>query len=189
MTASALAASDWVIRFSRLVRPSGRVLDVAAGGGRHSAWFLRGNHSVVALDRDLGPLEWLADSRLEKIQADLELSEKWPLGDQTFDAVVVTNYLWRAIFDDIIGAVRPDGVLIYETFAEGNELHGRPRNPAFLLEMGELLGRVAPKLTVVAFEQGYSALPSARVVQRICAVGRARRSAECPLDPAPNRHD
>lgn len=187
MTRSTLAASDWVIRFSHLVRPLGSVLDVAAGAGRHSAWFLGADHAVTALDRDLGPLEWLSNSRLVKLQADLEQSS-WPLEAQTFDAVVVTNYLWRAALDDIIGAVRPDGVLIYETFAKGNEAHGRPRNTAFLLEPGELLERVAPKLDIVAFEQGYSSTPSARVVQRICAVGRARRVAECALEPVPPPH-
>jgi hypothetical protein len=84
---------------------------------------------VLALDRDLSALSWLRHPSLEKVEADLEQSEGWPLGERTFDAVVVTNYLWRSIFDDLVGAVRDDGVLIYETFAEGNERYGRPRRP------------------------------------------------------------
>lgn len=176
-----LAPSRWVMRFSRLVRPRGHVLDLAAGAGRHSQWFLASDHSVLAVDRDLAQLDWLEHPLLEKVEADLEGSDGWPLGDRTFDAVVVTNYLWRSIFEDIVSAVRHDGVLIYETFAEGNERFGRPRRPEFLLQPGELLAKVAPRLEVVAYEHGYSDHPSARVVQRICAIGRARRLSQCPL--------
>src|SRR6187402_746391 len=109
-----LTPSRWVVRFSHLVRPGGRVLDLAAGGGRHTQWFLSSERPVLALDRDLSALAWLDHPLLEKVEADLEESEAWPLGDRTFDAVIVTNYLWRSIFDDIISAVRDDGVLIYE---------------------------------------------------------------------------
>jgi SAM-dependent methyltransferase len=157
------------------------VLDVAAGQGRHCQWFLDGEYSVVAIDRELGGLRWLTAPQLEKREADLEGDESWPLGERTFDAVVVTNYLWRNIFDDIVSAVRHDGVLLYETFAEGNERYGRPRRPEFLLQPGELLARVAARLEVVAYEHGYSDHPSPRVVQRICAIGRGRRLSQCPL--------
>ncbi|HTV18725.1 MAG TPA: class I SAM-dependent methyltransferase [Polyangiaceae bacterium] len=175
------APSRWVVRFSHLIRPGGRVLDVAAGGGRHTHWFLSSERAVVALDRDLSGLAWIQHPQLQKVEADLEGSEGWPLGEQTFDAVVVTNYLWRSILDDLVGAVRHDGVLIYETFAEGNERHGSPRRPEFLLQPGELLAKVAPRLEVVAYEHGFSDQPSARVVQRICAIGRGRRLSQCPL--------
>jgi SAM-dependent methyltransferase len=176
-----LEPSRWVMRFSHLVRPRGKVLDVAAGTGRHCQWFLDSEHSVVALDRDLSSLAWLSHPLLEKQEVDLEDAEGWPLGEQTFDAVVVTNYLWRSILDDIVRAVRHDGVLIYETFAEGNERYGRPRRPEFLLQPGELFARVAPRLEVVAYEHGYANRPSDRVIQRICAIGRSRRLSQCPL--------
>lgn len=176
-----LTPSRWVVRFSHLIRAGGHVLDLAAGGGRHTHWFLASERSVLALDRDLSGLAWLQHPRLQKVEADLEGSEGWPLGEQTFDAVVVTNYLWRSIFDDLIAAVRHDGVLIYETFAEGNERYGRPRRPEFLLQPGELLAKVAPRLEVVAYEHGFSDQPSERVVQRICAIGRGRRLSQCPL--------
>jgi SAM-dependent methyltransferase len=175
--------SPWVVRFSHLVRSGGDVLDLAAGAGRHTEWFLASERRVLALDRDLSALAWLKHPLLEKVEADLEGATPWPLGDRVFDAVVVTNYLWRTIFDDLIGAVRHDGVLIYETFAEGNERYGRPRRPEFLLQPGELLAKVAPRLEVVAFEQGYLEQPSARVVQRICAIGRGRRTSQCLLEP------
>lgn len=176
-----LTPSRWVVRFSHLVRPGGLVLDLAAGAGRHTQWFLASERPVLALDRDLSALSWLEHPLLEKLEADLEQSEGWPLGERSFDAVVVTNYLWRSIFDDLIGAVRDDGVLIYETFAEGNERYGRPRRPEFLLQPGELLAKVAPRLEIVAYEHGYSDHPSERVVQRICAIGRGRRLSQCPL--------
>src|SRR5215212_9835877 len=99
---SLLDPSRWVIRFSHLVRSRGRVLDVAAGHGRHCQWFLDGEYSVVAIDRDLSSLRWLEHPQLRKYEADLEGADGWPLGDQTYDAVVVTNYLWRSIFDDIV---------------------------------------------------------------------------------------
>jgi len=180
-TRPSLEPSRWVMRFSGLVRAGGQVLDLAAGGGRHTHWFLASERSVVALDRDLSALEWLEHPRLEKVEADLEGSDAWPLGERSFDAVVVTNYLWRSIFDDIVGAVRHDGVLIYETFAEGNERYGRPRRPEFLLQAGELLAKVAPRLEIVAYEHGYTDHPSPRVVQRVCAIGRGRRPSQCPL--------
>jgi SAM-dependent methyltransferase len=180
-----LTPSRWVTRFSHLVRAGGQVLDLAAGTGRHTQWFLASGCSVLALDRDLSALDWLEHPLLEKVEADLEGSEGWPLRERTFDAVVVTNYLWRSIFDDLLCAVRPDGVLIYETFAEGNEHFGRPRRPEFLLQPGELLAKVAPRLEVFAFEQGYSDQPSERVVQRICAIGRGRRLSQCPLGDGP----
>jgi SAM-dependent methyltransferase len=181
---SMLEPSRWVIRFSHLVRGRGTVLDVAAGQGRHCQWFLDGEYAVVAIDRDLSSLRWLEHPQLRKYEADLEGAAGWPLGDQTYDAVIVTNYLWRSIFDDIVHAVRHDGVLIYETFAEGNERYGRPHRPEFLLQPGELLARVAPRMEVVAYEHGYSEHPSARVVQRICAIGRGRRLSQCPLGAA-----
>lgn len=176
-----LAPSRWVVRFSHLVRPGGEVLDLAAGAGRHAHWFLSSGRSVLAVDRDLSRLEWLEHPQLRKVEADLEGPEGWPLGERSFDAVVVTNYLWRSIFDDLVGAVRHDGVLIYETFAEGNERYGKPRRPEFLLQPGELLAKVAPRLEVVAYEHGYADHPTERVVQRICAVGRGRRLSQCPL--------
>lgn len=178
---AALAPSAWVTRFSHLVRPGGRVLDVAAGNGRHSRWFAESGRSVLAVDRDITRLAALSHPLLESVEVDLESPEGWPLGEQTFDAVVVTNYLWRGIFDDIVSAVRHDGVLIYETFAEGNERYGRPRRPEFLLQPGELLARVSPRLEVLAYEHGFADFPSERVVQRICAVGRGRRLSQCPL--------
>jgi SAM-dependent methyltransferase len=165
------APSPWVLRFAPLVAGDGRVLDVACGRGRHSLFFAARGCSVTAIDRDAGALSALAgNSHITPMEADLEAAP-WPLAGRQFDAVVVTNYLHRALLPHLIDAVAVDGVLLYETFARGNEVYGRPSNPAFLLAPGELLAAVAGRLTVVAFEQGVVAVDHPAVVQRIAAVG------------------
>lgn len=155
--------SPWVRRFAPLVPAGGAVLDLAAGGGRHTRLFLERGHGVTAIDRSIDA-RTLAGA--ETIVADLEDGSPWPLGGRRFAGVVVTNYLWRPLFPAILAALAPGGVLIYETFADGNAVHGSPRNPDFLLKRGELLERCR-SLTVVAYEDGDS---GHAVVQRICAV-------------------
>lgn len=165
--------SPWVARFAPLVARDGQILDVACGRGRHSLFFAARGCRVTAIDRDARALDAIAgNARITPMQADLE-DAPWPLGGQQFDAVVVTNYLHRALLPHLISAVAADGVLLYETFARGNEVYGRPSNPAFLLEPGELLTAVAGRLTVVAFEEGMVTADRPAVVQRIAAVGVA----------------
>lgn len=159
--------SEWVKRFCGLIRPGGRVLDLACGRGRH-AKLLRGlGYAVVALDRDADALRALGEG-IEPVQADVE-SGPWPFAPRSFDGIVVANYLHRPLFPSIREALAEDGVLIYETFAAGNERHGRPANPDFLLQPDELLRQCRP-LDTVAFEQGYVSRPRPAVVQRICAI-------------------
>ncbi len=159
-------ASPWVQRWTHLVPTGSAVLDVACGSGRHVRWFAARGARVTALDRDaaaVAPLHSVA----EVVLADIE-NGPWPLCGRTFDAVVVTNYLWRARLPDVLAALAPGGVLLYETFADGNQAFGKPSNPDFLLRRGELLAACAG-LTVVAYEDGVIAAPSRRV-QRIAAV-------------------
>lgn len=177
------APSPWVARFAPLVARGGAVLDVACGGGRHARLFRSLGHPAVAIDLDVRGLADLAnDPGLRIVQANLEQGP-WPVIGARFAAVVVTNYLHRPLFAQLIDALAPGGVLIYETFARGNEVFGRPTNPAFLLEPGELLRAVAGRLRVVAFEEGEIALPRAAVVQRLCAVA-ADGDRPRPLPPA-----
>jgi SAM-dependent methyltransferase len=163
--------SEWIARFAGLAPPAGRVLDVAAGSGRHTRFFLERGHPVTAVDRDTSGLADLKDDpALEILEFDLETGASWPFGDREFEAVVATNYLHRPILPDIVGAVAPGGVLLYETFARGQERFGRPQNPDFLLKPGELLDAVRPALRVLAYEDLVLTDPSPRAVQRIAAV-------------------
>ena len=167
-------ASAWILRHAGLVSPGARVLDLAAGSGRHARLFAARGATVVAIDCDAGALGALAAvAGVEVRCADLE-GPVWPLAGETFDAVIVSRYLHRPRFDDVLALLAPAGTLLYETFAVGNERFGRPTNPAFLLEPGELLERVHERLVVVDFEQGAHGQPPAAVVQRLAAVGRAR---------------
>lgn len=173
---TALGASPWVQRWSALVPNGARVLDVACGSGRHVRWFAARGARVTAVDRDVAALAPLrALPGVEAIEADLE-GGPWPVADREFDAVVVTNYLWRALLPRIVASVAVDGVLIYETFARGNESIGKPSNPDFLLVPGELL-RAAGPLRVIAYEDGFVASEPQRFVQRIAAVREADPAA------------
>jgi SAM-dependent methyltransferase len=163
-------ASEWVVRFAPLITPSGSVLDVACGNGRHTRLFLARGHEVVAVDIDLSKVSDLQTSAcLKLIEADIE-RDPWPLSGARFDAVVVTNYLHRQLFDRFVEALAPEGILIYETYARGNERWGRPSNPDFLLRPGELLEVARGRLRVVAYEDVTVLEPRQAVVQRICAI-------------------
>ena len=160
--------SDWVARFAPLAPAGGSVLDLACGGGRHTRFFLERGHRVTAIDRDISGLADLAgDTRLEVVEFDLEAGAPVPFAGRAFDAVVVTNYLHRPVLRDIVTAVAPGGVLLYETFALGQERFGRPHNPDFLLRPGELLGAVRGILRVAAYED---LVLEDRAVQRVAAV-------------------
>jgi SAM-dependent methyltransferase len=163
--------SRWVLDWAHLVTPGGAVLDVASGAGRHARWFAARGHPVTAVDRDAAALATMRDeARIATWVADLE-GPSWPLPNHAkFAAVVVTNYLHRPLFGSLLEALSSGGVLIYETFAQGNETVGKPSNPAFLLRSGELLDAVRPRLRVVAFQDGFLAQPRPAFVQRICAV-------------------
>jgi SAM-dependent methyltransferase len=170
-----LAPSTWVERFAHLVPAGARLLDVAAGRGRHARFFAGRGVRVIAVDRDADALVALDGvPGVETRVADLE-GAAWPFTGARFDAIVVVNYLHRALFPQLLAALAPDGALLYETFASGNEQFGRPSNPEFLLREGELLGMTRARLTVVAFEQGRVGDARIAVVQRLAAVGRARR--------------
>lgn len=162
--------SPWVDRWAHLVAPGAAVLDLACGHGRHARFFAQRGCMVTAVDRDAAAVDALR-SIAEVVVADIE-NGPWPFAKRTFDAVVVTNYLWRPLLPAIVGCVAPGGVLLYETFAAGNERFGKPSRPDFLLQPGELL-RACAALEVVAFEQGRLDNPT-RVVQRVAAAGKAR---------------
>lgn len=162
--------SAWVSRWAELVPAGGRVLDLATGGGRHARYFAARGHPVEAVDRDAAAVAGLAGlPGIHTLCADLE-SGPWPYAGQTFAGIVVTNYLHRPLFPHLLAALAPGGVLIYETFAAGNEKYGRPANPDFLLQPGELLELVRGRMSVIAFEDVLVTEPRPARVQRLCAV-------------------
>jgi SAM-dependent methyltransferase len=161
--------SAWVARWAGLIRPGGSVLDVACGAGRHSLWLAARGHPVIAVDRDPAIQTWAsAVSGVSWMIADLEAGN-WPLEERRFDAVVVTNYLHRPLFPSLLDSLSPGGLLVYETFAQGNERFGRPSNPDFLLQPGELLERVRGQLRVLAYEDVEEGPPRPAMMQRIVA--------------------
>lgn len=171
-----VAPSAWITRWAHLIAPGGSVLDLACGSGRHVAWLAARGFRVTGVDRDAAALEPLA-TQAEIVVADLEQGE-WPLPGRRFDGVIVTNYLWRPLLPDVVAALAPGGILLYETFASGQETIGRPSNPDFLLRPAELLATCA-RLRVVAYEDGFEAAPD-RFVQRIAAVAEPPGSTPVP---------
>jgi len=185
--------SPWVVRFSSLIRAGGTALDLACGGGRHTRYLLELGYKVVALDRSTQALSDLTDNPdCEVICADLEQAEpvfKTPglLERRTFNGIIVVNYLYRPLMDELIDALAPGGVLIYETFARGNEVFTRPRNPDHLLKSGELLALAEGKLQVLAYEHGIIEKgPLPGVVQRLCAIKPEGPSGRDDGEPEPS---
>ncbi len=164
------APSEWVRRCAEVLVDGASVLDLACGRGRHSRWLADRGCRVTAVDRDPAALAALElHPGVTACALDLESGAAWPWSDASFDAIVVTNYLFRPTFDRLGALLRPGGVLIYETFMLGNAAFGKPSNPDFLLLPGELLERTRDGFTVIAFEQGEIARPAPAMVQRICA--------------------
>ncbi len=170
--------SAWVVRFSEMLPKLGEILDLACGGGRHSRYFLARERKVVAVDRDVSAVADL-EGRMEIIECDLEDGGPFPLAGRRFAGVVVTNYLYRPLFPSLMAAVAPNGLLIYETFARGNERFGRPKNPDHLLRPGELLEAVRGTLRVLAYEDLIVETPRPAAVQRICARREEGQDAAC----------
>lgn len=176
-------ASDWVQRWSPLVPAQGMVLDIACGQGRHMKWFSDRGHTVIGIDRTAEAIA-SAGKFGQVVLADIE-SGPWPLLANDlpcqFDAVIVTNYLWRPLFPVIAQSISPGGLIIYETFAQGNETVGKPSRPDFLLRPAELLLAFG-HLQIVAFEQGFLEDPP-RFIQRIVAT-RPKLQDQAPEQPA-----
>jgi SAM-dependent methyltransferase len=164
---SETAASPWVERFTLWIRPGGRVLDLACGAGRHARLLARLGFEVDAVDRDLSGLSDIPAAIVLR-EADLE-GGAWPYPGVLFDAIVVTNYLHRPLLPVLVDSLAPGGVLLYETFALGNERYGKPSNPDFLLRPGELLEAVRGRLRVLAYEDLAVEGPRPACLQRIAA--------------------
>jgi SAM-dependent methyltransferase len=162
--------SPWICWFSTLIRDKGVVLDIACGGGRHALWLAQQGFNVEGVDRDKAVLSRLSShDNIVAYEADIE-SGSWSPLQQGYDGIVVSRYLHRPLLPLLPDLLNPGGVLIYETFMEGNERFGRPNNPDFLLKTNELLEAYASRLKIVAYEQAEVSRPKPAEIQRICAV-------------------
>jgi len=161
--------SLWLQAYAAHIRPHGRVLDVAAGKGRNARWLAQQGFQVEAVDRNPEALQAMQGiDGITVREADLE-RDAWPYADQQFDAIVVCRYLHRPLFNAFIDSLAPDGLLIYETFMQGQEIYGKPSNPDFLLKTDELLELARGRLEILAFEQGPQEQPKPCMLQRIVA--------------------
>lgn len=173
-----LDPSVWVVANSRYLVPNAKVLDLACGDGRHTKFLIEKGFDVTSVDINQNALNEVAKiSKSRVLLADLESGE-WPFAERSFDGIVVTNYLHRPQLELIINTLTDRGLLIYETFMIGNERYGKPSNPTFLLRPNELNDAFAHSMLILKSEQGHIRFPKGAVVQRLCAVKRARFESE-----------
>ena len=161
--------SRWVSRWSNLLKPGTKILDLACGRGRNSLFLASLGHNVLAVDRDATKLSDISERpEITTMCEDLE-SGSWPLDGWKFGGIIVTNYLYRPMLPDLMENLESGGIFIYETFAQGNQVFGKPSNPNYLLFPYELLDMLRDKLHIIGFEQGRVNSPSRAIIQRVCA--------------------
>ena len=180
--------SYWVKRFQPLIPHKGKVLDLAAGSGRHAYYLLNKGYRVVAVDKNIVPLQFLTKYPAAEIEeADLENGLNYSFDGKEFDGILVSNYLHRPLLEPLLRALTPSGIFIYETFARGNEIYNRPRNPNYLLCSSELIKLVETKLQIIAYEHGIIQTEAGlRVKQRICASNTLQTSSRSDKNPDPH---
>jgi SAM-dependent methyltransferase len=165
------SAAAWVTTHADLVPRAGRALDVACGRGRHALWLAERGLTVRAVDRDparIAGLQAAAAARALPVTAEVKDLEAGAvaLGRDAYDVIVVVHYLHRPLFPALLEALKPGGVLIYETFTRAQAARGKPSNPDFLLEPGELNRLVAPLTILDAREGAFEDRDVASIVAR-----------------------
>jgi SAM-dependent methyltransferase len=139
----------WLVDHAHVLPTAGNALDVASGSGRNAFWLAARGLDALAIDRDAQAIDTIRRAAhglnlpLRAEVVDLETADP-ALAIAAFDVIVVVHYLHRPLFPKLRAALRPGGVLIYETFTRAQAQRGRPTNPAFLLEPGELRALVSP---------------------------------------------
>jgi dihydroneopterin aldolase len=143
--------------------PKGRALDVATGSGRNALYLVSHGFQVDAIDRDEQMLATLAarakqenlpNLSVQTIDLERTTDDRQEFSKNTYDVIVVFFYLYRPLFPWLIDALRPNGVLIYETFTIDNYFrHHHPRRWEFCLAQNELL-RLTSDLRVLSYDEG-----------------------------------
>ena len=144
---------------------------MACGRGRHALWLAARGWAVDAVDNNaeaIAAVDAEAQRRGLAVHARrLDLESGAPdLGVGAFDLIVCVHYLHRPLFPALVAALRPGGLLIYETFTRAQAARGKPTNPAFLLEPGELRRLVAPLEVVDEREGAFDDRDVASIVAR-----------------------
>ena len=161
----------WLLEHEHLLPPEGHALDVASGAGRNAIWLAQRGINTLALDRDQSAVDFIREEarRLAlPLQADVVDLEQGTvtLAADAYDVIVVVHYLHRPLFPQLKAALRRDGLLVYETFTLAQSARGKPSNPAFLLEPGELSELVQPLEIVVEREGDFDGKMLASVIAR-----------------------
>ena len=169
-----LTPSTWIMQQAKSWPDQAELLDFASGHGRHSCALsdaFPGRFDILATDHNHEALKELIAQCpcVETLHTDLEDSNSWPFKDHNFDVVLVTNYLFRPRLGALFKLIRKGGFLAYETFADGNATYGRPSNPNFLLNDGELLARLPDDFTVLDYFHGKIDQPQPAIIQRLAA--------------------
>jgi dihydroneopterin aldolase len=143
--------------------PKGKVLDLASGSGRHALFLASLGYQVEAVDRDEQALAQLsAGAKLRRLTCissrvcDLEQppTQEPTLGHEAYDGILVFFYLSRPLFPYLIHALKPGGVLLYETFTIENHIQRRhPKRREFCLAPCELLS-LTPGLRILHYDEG-----------------------------------
>jgi tellurite methyltransferase len=168
---TSLEPTRWLVDHEHLLPRSGDAIDVASGHGRNAIWLAARGLTTIAIDRDAHAVNLLRQQAerlklpLRAACQDLETGEP-VLPAEAFDVIVVVHYLHRPLFGDIKRALRSGGVLVYETFTRQQAARGRPTNPAFLLDPGELRELVQPLDVVVEREGDFEGKKLASVIAR-----------------------
>ena len=162
--------NKWVECYSSLIPFGKGVLDLACGSGRHTGMLLNNGYQVTAVDIDTTLVKQnFSNKKLNIVKCDLETLSSWPFGKNSFLGIIVVNYLHRPLYSRIMESLEEGGVLIYQTFADGNSRYGKPKNPDYLLKRGELK-TVFGGMRIISYQHGYLSYPSQSVVQRICCI-------------------
>lgn len=163
-----ISPSAWIVSHSHLIQPAGSVLDLACGEGRHARWLAKQGFKVHAVDHNEAHIQALIETGIDAECMDVERPNAF-MNLSTYDAIVVTRFLYRPLLLPLLTRLKAGGILLYETFMEGNAVYGKPSNPDFLLKENELLEVYAPHMHIIAFEQGHQLQPRPAVLQSLCA--------------------